>query len=225
MSEIKTKIEAETKSVCELYDLAVSEMKQLFTSGNCDIALADKVADMVKDFAEAKKSIVEACYKTAIAEAMEESEYGEDYDENGRMRRYYRGQPRGSDGRYRRRYTEAYYPDAMMDYYGSYDFRDMDRDNGRMYYSGSGNSTKSGGSQSYQSRDVREGRAGMSRKNYMESKQIHSGNSSEDKQAKMRELEEYMRSLSDDITEMISDASNEERSVLKNKLQSLIQKV
>lgn len=211
MSEIKTKIEAETKSVCELYDLAVTEMKQLFMGGDCDIAVADKVADMVKDFAEAKKNIVEACYKTAIAEAMEESEYGEDYDEDGRVRRYYRD----SRGRYARRM----YPDAMSDYYDGRHMRDMDRPDGRMYYSEpSGN--RSGGM-----RDSREGRSGMSRRSYMETKSMHSGNTPEDKQAKMRELETYMTDLSQDITEMIENSTPDEKNILRNKLNMLMQRI
>lgn len=109
-----------------------------------------------------------------------------------------------------------------------------------MYYSGSGSDPRSGGmersnftssgrSRSYYSgeagRDVREGRSGMSRRSYMETKENHSGNSAEEKQHKMKELEKYMSELGTDITEMISDASNEEKTLLKNKLQVLAQKV
>ena len=59
----------------------------------------------------------------------------------------------------------------------------------------------------------------------METKELHKGNTSEDKQQKMKELEKYMSELGTDITEMISDASNEEKTLLKNKLQVLAQKV
>lgn len=65
----------------------------------------------------------------------------------------------------------------------------------------------------------------MSRRSYMETKETHSGNSAEEKQHKMKELEKYMSELGTDITEMISDASNEEKTLLKNKLQVLAQKV
>ena len=41
----------------------------------------------------------------------------------------------------------------------------------------------------------------------------------------MKELEKYMSELGTDITEMISDASNEEKTLLKNKLQVLAQKI
>ena len=46
-----------------------------------------------------------------------------------------------------------------------------------------------------------------------------------EKKHKRKELEKYMRELVTDITEMISDASNEEKTLLKNKLQVLAQKV
>ena len=76
-----------------------------------------------------------------------------------------------------------------------------------------------------QSRDSREGRSGRSRRSYMETKEMNKDNSAESKQKKMEELEAYMAELSGDITEMINDASPEERSLLKQKLQVLTQKV
>lgn len=74
-------------------------------------------------------------------------------------------------------------------------------------------------------RDTREGRSGMSRRSYMESKQIHADSTPESKQAKMKELEKYMNELSSDMTEMIGDASNEEKTMLKQKLQTLSAKI
>ena len=76
-----------------------------------------------------------------------------------------------------------------------------------------------------QSRDSREGKSGRSRRAYMETKETHRDNSPESKQKKMKELEEYMTELSGDITEMIADASPEERALLAKKLQMLTQKV
>lgn len=46
-----------------------------------------------------------------------------------------------------------------------------------------------------------------------------------DKGEKMKELENYMKELSTDVTEMISDASPEEKSMLKSKMQTLLQKI
>lgn len=74
-------------------------------------------------------------------------------------------------------------------------------------------------------RDGREGRSGQSRKSYMETKEMNKGNSPQEKQEKMKELEKYMGELGSDITEMISDASNEEKTMLKSKLQTLVQKI
>lgn len=76
-----------------------------------------------------------------------------------------------------------------------------------------------------QSRDYREGRSGTSRRGYMESRENHRDNTPESKQANMKELEKYMKSLSEDLTEAIEGASNEEKTMLKSKLQTLVQKI
>jgi hypothetical protein len=74
-------------------------------------------------------------------------------------------------------------------------------------------------------RDHREGRSGPARRGYMETKETHSGNTPEDKQAKTKELEKYMNELSTDITEMITGMSNEEKTMMKAKMQTLLQKI
>lgn len=55
-------------------------------------------------------------------------------------------------------------------------------------------------------RDSREGRSPITRRMYMESKELH-----KDKDTKIRELDKYMKELSEDLVEMIDDASPEER--------------
>ena len=72
---------------------------------------------------------------------------------------------------------------------------------------------------------TREGRAGMSRRSYMETKEMHNGNSPEDKDAKMKELEKYMKSLSEDVTELFSGMSPEEKQLTKTKLTTLVTKM
>ena len=62
-------------------------------------------------------------------------------------------------------------------------------------------------------RDRREGKSPMSRKNYMESKEMH-----QPKTTQMRELEKYLQELSSDIVEMIQDASPEEKSFMEKKI-------
>ena len=202
-----------------------------------------KVADIIKDLSEAR-------YYQTLTKAMEESEYGEEYDENGPKeaeRKGYRGQPRDSMGRYRSRRGRRGYEDKMPMYDDDAEWmRDMDRNSmGRMYYTDAGGGNVSGGMASSRGqagggmnnsgngnmgysegmRDEREGRSGQSRRSYMESKEIHRGNSAEEKQKKMKELERYMNELASDITEMISDASPEEKNLLKSKLTNLSTKI
>jgi len=194
-----------------------------------------EVADIIKDLCEAE-------YYAKISKAMDEAEYGEDYDYMGAYdeneRKGYRGQRRDSRGRYmsRRSYTE---PMMMHD-----DMREKDYMDGRMYYGGStgGNSSNMGGSSSGMNsgssntesrgyseggqmssrmqRDGREGRSGESRRGYMESKET-----GKDKSEKMHELETYMKDLSEDVTEMIGGMSPEEKALMKNKMQTLMSKI
>lgn len=187
---------------------------------NVDTAEMGAVADIMKDLAEAE-------YYAKISKAMDESEYGEDYDFGGAyeddMRKGYRGQPRDSRGRYMsRRGRRRGYEEPMM--YEDYDWtemgrmRDIDRPMGKMYYGGE--SGMGGQYSSRTQRDSREGRSGGARRGYMESKEMN-----KDKGEKMKELENYMKELSTDVTEMISDASPEEKSMLKSKMQTLLQKI
>lgn len=69
-------------------------------------------------------------------------------------------------------------------------------------------------------RDNREGRSPMSRRSYMESKEMH-----QDKSYQMKKLENYMKELSSDITKMIADASPEEKQLLKQKMTTLMSKI
>lgn len=101
--------------------------------------------------------------------------------------------------------------------------RDYDRDRGKMYYSGQipqSNSNMMRDSYPVEIRDVREGRSPMSRKSYMETKEAHKGES-----AQMKELEKYLHELTEDLTEMIEDASPEEKQILQQKLTSLAAKI
>ena len=97
----------------------------------------------------------------------------------------------------------------------------------KMYYSGNGSGGQSnGGSMSYndgwsgQMRDSREGRSGPTRRMYMEHKSLHA-----DKTTKMKDLEKYMQELTHDMTEMIEDASPEEKQLLQQKISTLAQKI
>ena len=205
-----------------------------------------KATDMLKDAAEAE-------YYARISKAMEDAEkedeesqkymlkqlkeeYGEDdgrrYYDNYRYMRTGRFAPKGR-GTYmpRRGYETPIEYHMTPEMYREHDpeyYRDVDRNIGRMYYTetgmreNTGNSSRTGNSGM---RDGREGRSGASRRSYIETKEMHPDNSQESKQAKMKELEKYMGELSGDITEMIAGASNEEKTMLKAKLQTLMQKI
>ena len=69
-------------------------------------------------------------------------------------------------------------------------------------------------------RDPREGRSYISRRTYLESKE-----KGKDKLGNIQDLEHYMHELSEDITEMIEQASIEEKQLMQKKLMMLAQKI
>lgn len=198
---------------------------------NVDTKEMGEVVDIIKDLAE-------AMYYRTLVVAMEDSEYGEDYDEYGPMedgRRGYRGQPRSkSSGRYmsrgdgrRSNRGRRGYEEIMVDYemtpdmyrmYSPEYYRDMDRMDGKMYYTAA---TSNQMSDSSMTRDSREGRNGQSRKSYMESKEMHKSNTPEDKEAKRKELDKWMTDIGSDIKELVHDMSAEEKTTAKQKLTNL----
>jgi hypothetical protein len=58
-------------------------------------------------------------------------------------------------------------------------------------------------------RDRREGNSPQRRRMYMESKEMHQG-----KEKQIKELENYMNELANDLTEMIQGASPEEKQIM-----------
>jgi hypothetical protein len=124
-------------------------------------------------------------------------------------------------------------------YYGGsrypmmYEDSRMYADNGRRHRAdgtfyadnGNGSSSYSDNDMSYVDsgmmyRDEREGRSYNSRRMYMEAKDMK-----RDKATQLRELEKYMQELSQDITEMIADASPEEKQYLEKKISALASKI
>ena len=175
-----------------------------------DISKADahelgEAVDMIKDLAE-------AIYYCTITESMEKGSEDKPGDTNINY------------------YTTTPYYNKM-----SSDYRDMDRAGGYMYYptaAGEGGkststTTTTGRGMNYYSempadiiRDPREGRSPMRRRMYMEGKEAHN-----DTNSQIRELEAYIHELSDDITEMIKDASPEEKATLRQKMTTLANKI
>lgn len=168
-----------------------------------------------------------------IVEAMEESEDNEKIMDKVEMyedypeRRYYDDYRYMRTGKYapkgkgtyvgRRGYDEPMYhmtPDMYREHDAGY-YRDLDRGAGKLYYT-----------ESYpKSHNQMDGHSWMSRRGYMESKELHKANTPEDKQQKMHDLEVYAKSLTEDVVDMISDMSTEEKNLLRTKLQTLVQKV
>lgn len=206
---------------CMIEKLAECAEKQ-FNNGieSVDTAEMGQVTDMLKDLAE-------AMYYRTLTKAMDDSdpeeimEMFERYGDGGR--RYYdhyryadgRFAPKGR-GTYRRGYDEPPYYHMTPEMYRSMEnYRDMDRRDGRMYYS----------EPSMNSGVHTESRYDMAKRNYTESKELHRGNTPEDKEQKMKELEKYLREIGSDIAELISDASTEEKNLLKNRMQVIMQKI
>lgn len=176
-----------------------------------------KVTDMIKDLTEAE-------YRAVIVKSMkkadeEEEEYNKEllrnlkaeYDEEGGRRHY--DEYRYANGRFapkgrgtRRGYEEPPYMHMYPD-------RDMDREYGRMYYTEpiTTHTAESG--------------YDRAKRMYTETKEMHKGNTAEDKEQKMKSLDSYMKELSTDITSMIGDMSQEERNLLRTKLSTLVSKV
>lgn len=168
------------------------------------------------EVAEIIKELCEAEYYAKVSKAMDEHDFDNAEEIMDEGRRGYRGQPRDSRGRYMRRG----YQKMMPEYY-----RDMDMDDGRMYYtSGSSMGSSSGNSMGYNDgmmRDSREGRNGQSRRGYVETKEMHKGNTEEDKMAKKRELDKWMSDFSSDVKELVGDMTAEEKTLLKTRLNNL----
>ena len=199
-----------------------------------DLAELGMWTDIIKDLVcyDKDKKIIEAMDEAEESEeAMKYIEMYEDYPE----RRYYDNYRYKTSGRFapkgkgsympRRGYEEPPYYHMNSDMYREYTpeyYRDMDRMDGKMYYTETGNMNNTS---SPNMRDSREGRSGVGRRNYMETKEMHKANTPEDKQAKMRELENYAKELTEDVVDMVADMSAEEKNLLKTKMQTLVQKI
>lgn len=165
--------------------------------------------DMIKDLSE-------AIYYCSIVESMEDS-----VKEQKKMKEM-------------EQMMNQRQPQSMMYFYEKERsapeyYRDMDRDRGRMYYSENGGSRSSNtrhassnnDHNTYMSgRDEREGKSGERRKTYMETKQMNT-----DKNVHMKELDLYAQELTNDILDMVHEASQEEKQLIKKKMIELAGKI
>lgn len=188
-----------------LMDGVISQTNQGLHSVNRE-ELGDAI-DMIKD-------IEEIIYYCTVTKAMEDREKEQEY--------------------------AAKHYSSMYNYPMYYDGGNQSNGN-RMYYNGNGSTTyasngnsggnnaRGGGSRGYsdgwsvypiEMRDYREGRSAMTRRNYMEGKELH-----HDKAKQMQELDKYVQELTDDVLEMIHDASPEEKMALSQKMNTLANKI
>ncbi len=190
--------------------------------------------DDLKDFTEIAKNI--ACFDKdyRIVEAMEKSEDNEDIMrmleqyEDYPDRRYYDAY-RYANGRFahkgrgtRRGYEEPPYY-HMYPYDDMEHMRDMDRDDrGKMYYSEPASNVSGSNNMS---RNYSESNYDRAKRNYTETKELHKGNTQEDKEHKMKSLDGYMKELSTDITHLLGDMTAEEKNLLRTKLSTLVSKI
>lgn len=175
---------------------------------NQDVSCIDakelgEVIDIIKDLSE-------AVYYCKITEAMDKTDEEEKY-----MQKYL------PEMAYARSYSPYY--KKPMDY-------------PEMFYSGTGSMGSSSGNGSssgyargrgrrnyYEPNEVHtytDGESWQYRRNYMDDKMNH-----KDDTATMEDLDDYMKSLADDIMEMISDSTTQEKTMLKQKLTTLASKI
>lgn len=204
-------IESLTDYSKKMVDCGTSE------DGKVDMMQLSALVDMIKDLSE-------SMYRRVLTETMLESDTEEImdmFDRYGEDRRFYdhyrykngKFAPKGK-GTYRRGYEEPPYYRMMPDMYKEHDasyWRDMDRKDGKMYYTEPTASAES--------------RYDRAKRMYTETKDMHKSGTAEDKQAKMRSLEAYTKELAEDVTEMITDMSAEEKNLLRTKMQTLAQKI
>ena len=206
------------KQLKQMKETLVSAVQgQLSNLSQADTKELGCAIDMIKDLSE-------AIYYCTITKSMEESD--EEKEEMEKIMKY------SSQGQGQGQQPMMYFQERIREPY--YMPRDMDRGEGRMYYnegggSSGGNNSRSGGStrgyseptyMNQHERDPREGRAPERRRMYMEVKSKNS-----DKNMHLKELDSYAHELTNDILEMMEDASPEEKQALKKKIIELTGKM
>lgn len=227
---------------------------QLCDLGDVDTAELGEVIDMIKDLEEAIYycTVTEAMNSGSEME-WEMKKNGQQENGNSENRMYYNGSRGGMNympydekermyAERRRREDGTFYMDGGQMYAGgggssqggggsSYAEGGRGGNRGSSYAEGgmgTSYNAMNGGSmymdpqmeESPMYRDSREGRSYNSRRMYMEAKDMK-----RDKATQLRELEKYMQELSQDIVEMIADASPEEKQYLEKKITALASKV
>lgn len=194
--------------ICSIKEKAMSLLEM---GMNQDVACIDskelyELMDIIKDCEEAIKYKEEATYYQKITDAMDKN-----------------------SSETNMKYIEKYIPENKRYYMPIWDeeemwenemWDDMYPGTRRMrphYYT----EPKWTSGKEMPTHDPKEGRSGITRKMYMDIKY----DSSIDKATKMKELENFMRDLVDDMTEMIEGLDANEKATVKSKLTQLASKM
>lgn len=201
----------------EVSEVASTELAK--GSDKVDTEEFGEVVDMIKDLTEAEKNKWQSCYYKSIVEAMENADYGSDYDYQGmvdedragygRSGRMGYNRTRDSRGRY------AYGGNDMMDDPRYYDYM-----NGRMGYS---NGAYGGGRRNqYSSSGNMGSRYGYSHDEYMQKIKMHNSNDPEAMKKRTKMLDEHMDDMYEMFKEEVQDLTPEEKQMWKAKLNRII---
>lgn len=204
-------IESLTDYSKKMVDCGTSE------GGKVDMVQLSALVDMIKDLSE-------SMYHRVLTNSMLESDTDEImdmFDRYGEDRRYYdhyrykngRFAPKGR-GTYRRGYEEYPYYHMMPDMYKEHDpeyWRDMDRKDGRMYYTEPVANSES--------------RYDRAKRMYTETKDMHKSGTVEDKQITLKEGEKFLNVFFDELDEMLQDATPEMKNMVKTKTMARMQKI
>ena len=146
------------------------------------------------------KDLEEAMYYCTVVEAMKEKSWEYEGENNSEHKRRYMKPEDKQDHDYKyRKYMDSHSPLTFEEWARQEEME---------------------ASHTPGTRDTKEGRSYKSRKMYMESKEKH-----QDKASQMRELERYMQELTQDVVEMVEDASPEEKQYLSKRVAALANKL
>lgn len=167
---------------------------------NVDTSEMGEVVDMIKDLAEAE-------YHSIISKAMKKADEEEEEHDKELLKAL--KAEYGEEGG-RRFYDDMGKLTGM---------RDMDRGLGRMYFT----EPVSGTAPS----DMRmpESEYDRAKRHYTETREMHTANTPDDKEHKMKALDGYIKELGGDITQLIGDMTAEEKNLLRSKMSTLVSKI
>lgn len=186
-------------------DMRIESLKERFLSlvegqvngniVNVDAKELGEVVDCAKDCAEICKLCYEAEYYKTVVEAMKKTTEPEHY-----IQKYL---PNMEDPKY---YTSMRNYPMDDGHYPMYaNMRNMDMNQGKMYYTEPSMENHTGNGRSY-----------ISRRGYMEAKNKHM-----DEETKTKEMEKYIADLSYDIADMVNNMKEPDKQMLKQKLVSI----